>query len=52
MHLLHRFIAYGALVGGPSNIGGLAYTDSRDDTFKFSEPSFDYQVQRLGLAPL
>ena len=43
--LLHRFTTYGAMVGGPSNTGGLAYTDSRDDTYQFSEPSFDYQVR-------
>ena len=51
LHSLHRFIAYGAMVGGQSNIGGLAYTDLRDDTYQFSEPSFDYQVCPQGVAP-
>ena len=31
---------------GPSSIKGTGYTDSRDQTFQFSEPSLDYQVWR------
>ncbi|KAK9904857.1 hypothetical protein WJX75_003941 [Coccomyxa subellipsoidea] len=38
----NRFIAYGAMVGGPSDIKGIAYLDSRDQTFRYTEPAIDY----------
>jgi hypothetical protein len=42
--LAGRFVAYGAMVSGPNSIQGTTYTDSRDQTYQFSEPSLDYQV--------
>lgn len=32
------------MVSGPNSIQGTTYTDSRDQTYQFSEPSLDYQV--------
>lgn len=36
-----RFIAYGALVGGPDSLNGTSFPDSRE-FYQYTEPALDY----------